>query len=86
MLASRRIRPEALHYLPLRRGFNRSINAIEHKVVIIVQKSPYLKFQSDWNLEAVVTSSDPACDNLMAHVDICRNPGSGGLIGFRLMP
>lgn len=31
---------------------------------IIAQKCPYLKSQRDWNLEAVVTISDPACDNL----------------------
>lgn len=51
--ASRGIRPKTLHYLLLRRGFDRSTSAIEHKVVTIAQKHPYLKSPIDWNLVAV---------------------------------
>jgi hypothetical protein len=51
--ASRWIRPETLHYLLLRRGFDHSTSAIEHKVVTIAQKYPYLMSQSGWNLEVV---------------------------------
>lgn len=51
--ASRRIYPKTLYYLLLRRGFDRSINAIERRVINIAQKYPYLKSQNNWDLEAV---------------------------------
>jgi hypothetical protein len=50
---SRQIRPKALRYLLLRRGYDRSIRAIERKVFSIAQKYPYLKPQGHWDLEVV---------------------------------
>jgi hypothetical protein len=47
------IRPITLCYLLLRRGYDRSASAIEHIVVSIAKKYPYLKRQGDWDLDFV---------------------------------
>jgi hypothetical protein len=48
--SSRHIRPTTLRHLLLRRGYNRSVRAIERKVLTIVHNYPSLKPEGDWIL------------------------------------
>ncbi|KAJ5369931.1 uncharacterized protein N7496_006023 [Penicillium cataractarum] len=62
---SRQIHPKALRYLLLRRGYDRSTCAIEHKIFSINQQHPQLKSRGDWNWDVV----DHWIDDLLGNHD-----------------
>jgi hypothetical protein len=51
---ARCIRPKSLRALLLRRGYDRSLGAIERKVISTTKQYPYLKSANgQWNLSAI---------------------------------
>ncbi|KAF9249649.1 hypothetical protein DTO027I6_2718 [Penicillium roqueforti] len=51
---SRLIHPETVRCLLLRRGYNRSIGAIERKALSVAQQNPYLRSsEGHWDVSAV---------------------------------
>ncbi|OQD75863.1 hypothetical protein PENANT_c145G05160, partial [Penicillium antarcticum] len=51
---ARCIRPKSLRDLLLRRGYDRSLSAIERKIISITKQYPFLKFATgQWDLKAI---------------------------------
>jgi hypothetical protein len=64
---SRQIRPRTLHYLLLRRGYDRSARAIERKLFSIIQQHPHLRrSEGHWDLDSV----DSWIDDLLGDHDL----------------
>lgn len=68
---SRQIRPQTLHCLLLRRGYDRSTGAIERKVFSITQQHPHLRTsEGHWDLQTV----DSWIDDLLGNHESVNTP------------